>query len=121
MGRHSPMRTAKFTSPMTFTDTTPNWRRRWPTGIPIRNSQTKLPAPDAAHIDMHKIRSYVVADTASMQRQGSIPQLCDRNPGYPNIDRHCLHVETVAGDSVSMSAEEFVAPGRSVPADYINL
>ena len=56
-----------------------------------------------------------------MQRQRSIPQLCGRNAGYPNVDGHCLHVETVAGDSVSMSTEEFVAPRRPVAADHINL
>ena len=47
--------------------------------------------------------------------------MCDRNTGDPNVDSHCLHVETVAGDPVSMSAEEFVAPRRAVAADDINL
>ena len=55
-----------------------------------------------------------------MQRQGSVPQLCGGNPGHPDVDGHCLHVETVAGNTVSMSAEEFVAPGRAVAANNVN-
>ena len=55
-----------------------------------------------------------------MQRQGSIPQLCGRNPGHPDVDGHRLHVEAVAGDAMSVSAEEFVAPRRAETADHIN-
>jgi hypothetical protein len=56
-----------------------------------------------------------------MQGQGSIPELCSRNPGDSNVDGHRLHVETVTGHAVSMRAEELVAPGRAVTADDINL
>src|SRR5579864_7297240 len=56
-----------------------------------------------------------------MQRQSSVPQLCGRNPGHPNVDGHRLHVETVTSHAVSMSTEEFVAPGRAVAADDTNL
>ena len=105
---------------MTFTDTMPGWRRRWPRVIPTRDG-AELPTPDAAHVDVHEIRSRVVADAAPMQRQGSIPQLCGRNSGYPNVDGHRLHVETVAGHAMPMRAEKFVAPRRAVAADDINL
>jgi len=70
---------------------------------------------------MHEIRSPVVADTAAMQRQGSVPQLCGRNPGYPDVNGHRLHVEALPGHAVSVSAKEFVAPWRAVAADDINL
>ena len=40
---------------------------------------------------------------------------------HANVDCHRLHVETVAGHTVSMSAKKFVAPGRTVAADNINL
>ena len=70
---------------------------------------------------MYEIRSCVVADTTTMQRQRGVPQSWGRNPRHPNIDGHRLHVETVAGYAVSMSAEEFVAPRRAVAADDINL
>src|ERR1700746_3617923 len=70
---------------------------------------------------MHEIRSSVVADTTTMQRQGSVPQLCRGSPGHPDVDGHCLHVETVAGHAMSMNAEKFIAPRRAVAADDINL
>jgi hypothetical protein len=120
-GRRLPTKTVKSISPMTFTDTIPNWRRPWLRGIPTRNSGAQLPAPDAPHVHVHEIRSCVVADTTTMQRQGSVPQLCGGNPGHPNVDGHCLHVETVAGHAMSMSTKKFIAPRCAVAADDINL
>ena len=96
----------------------PNWRRRWPRVIPTRN---RLPAPDATHINVHEVGSRVIPHAATTERQGSIPQLSGRNPGYSDVNGHRLHVKTLTGHAVSMSAEEFVAPGRTVAADYINL
>jgi len=55
-----------------------------------------------------------------MQGQSGVPQLCGGNPGHTNVDGYCLHVETVAGHAMSMSTEEFIAPGRAVAADDIN-
>jgi hypothetical protein len=55
-----------------------------------------------------------------MQR-GSIPHSCGRNPGYPNVDGHGLHMETVASDTVSMSAEEFVAPRSAIATEEVDL
>ena len=80
-----------------------------------RGSMPKLAGSRRVYWQTHN------TNTTAMQRQSSIPQLCDRNAGHPYVDGHCLHVETVAGDTVSMSAEEFVAPGCTVAADYINL
>ena len=56
-----------------------------------------------------------------MQREGSISHSCGRNPGYPNVDGHALHMETVASDTVSMSAEEFVAPRRAIATEDVDL
>src|SRR5208283_1514870 len=56
-----------------------------------------------------------------MQRQRSISQLLGRNAGHPDVNGHCLHVEAIAGHAMPMRAEEFVAPGRAVAADDINL
>jgi hypothetical protein len=56
-----------------------------------------------------------------MQRKGSIPHSCARNPGYPNVDGHGLHMETVARDTVSTSAEEFVAQRRAIATEDIDL
>ena len=56
-----------------------------------------------------------------MQRQGSIPKLCGRNPGHTNVDGHRLHMETVTSHAVSMGAEEFIAPGRAETANDIYL
>lgn len=99
----------------------PSWPRRWPRDIPTRNVQIYLPTPDAPDVDVHKIRSLVVADTAPMKRQGNIPQLCGRDPGHPNVNGHRLHVQTVACDAVSMSTQEFVAPRCSETTNDIDL
>jgi len=99
----------------------PNWRWPWLRVIPTRKPGAQLPTPDAPHVHVHEIRSSVVADTTTMEREGSVPQLCGGNPGYPDVDSHCLHVETVAGHAMSMNAEKFIAPRRAVAADDINL
>jgi hypothetical protein len=52
---------------MTFTDTMPRWRPRWPRVIPTRDG-AELPTPDAAPVDVHEIRSRI-AHTAPMQPQ----------------------------------------------------
>ena len=56
-----------------------------------------------------------------MQRQGGIPQLCSRYRGYPDVNSHRLHVQTVASYSVSMGSQEFVAPGCAETTDHIDL
>src|ERR1700756_3292013 len=105
---------------MTFTDTMPNWRGRLPRVIPILDPRP-LPAPDAPHVDVHEVRHGVIADTTSTQDQSCISQLCSGDPGHTNVNGHRLHVEAVTGHAVSMSAKEFVAPGRTVTPDYVNL
>src|SRR5438552_4316676 len=115
------MRMVTFISPMTFTDSMPSWRRSWLRAIPTRKVGAQLPAPDAPHVHVHKIRRWVIADTASTQRQGNISQLCGRNSRHADVDGHRLHVKTVAGHSVSMNTKEFVAPGSAVTADDVNL
>lgn len=49
------------------------------------------------------------------------PQLGGRNSRYPDVNRHGLRTQALTGHSMPMSAEEFVAPGRAVTADDINL
>ena len=56
-----------------------------------------------------------------MQRKGGIPHSCGRNAGNPNVDGHGSHVETVASDTVSMSAEEFVAPRCAIATEDVDL
>src|SRR5579872_212411 len=114
------MRTAMFISLMTSTDTTRSWRRSWLRAIPIRKDCGQLPSSNAPHIYVHKIRCCVIADTASMQREGRIPQLCGRNSRHADVDGHRLHVKTVAGHTVSMRAQEFVTPRSAVTANDIN-
>lgn len=77
--------------------------------------------PDAADIHMHKIGSCVVSNTAAVKRQRRIPQIGGFDSRQTDINRHGLHVQAVASDAGTMGPQEFVAPGRAIAADYVDL
>ena len=56
-----------------------------------------------------------------MQGYGRVSQAGCGNSGDADVNRHCLHVEAVKGDAVSVCAEVFIAPGGAIAADYIDL
>src|SRR5271163_3204195 len=70
---------------------------------------------------MHEIGSRVVTHAATMECQCSVPHLRSGYPGHSYINGHSLHVKAVNGYAVPVSSEEFVAPGRAVAADNVNL
>jgi hypothetical protein len=76
---------------------------------------------DAAHIHMNKIRVGVVSDSTIMQRQREIAEF--RCPGsrQANVDRHSLHMQAMQRNPAAMDPQVFIAPGRTISADYIDL
>src|SRR5208282_293684 len=58
-----------------------------------------------------------------MQAQSGTPQGCGGNSRQANINRFGLHVQAVASHAGvrAAGAEEFVAPGRAVSADHVDL
>jgi hypothetical protein len=64
---------------------------------------------------------WIVAHTASREPQSGIPQGQGINPGDPNIDGVCLHVQAAPSDTRRAGAKKLVAPGSSVAADNLNL
>lgn len=79
-----------------------------------------LPAAYTAHIHMHKIGLGVVTDSSAMQLQGCISQARGFDTRNADIDCHRLHMQTVQGHTMTMSAEKFVAPRRAIAANDIN-
>lgn len=59
-----------------------------------------LPPSHATHINMHKLRSWIVPDASTMQSQRGIAEFGSANARHADVDRHCLHVQTVPGDGV---------------------
>jgi hypothetical protein len=81
-----------------------------------------LPLADTPNVDMHEVGAAIVAHSAAMQAQGCVTQLRRRNPRQANVDRLGLHMQAVlchAGVRAAR-AQEFVAPGSTVAANYID-
>jgi len=55
-----------------------------------------------------------------MERQSRIPDVGSADPGQTDINRHGLHVQAVASDSMTMRTQKLIAPGRAVPADHVD-
>jgi len=67
------------------------------------------------------MRSRIITDASAMQGESGIAKLGRRNTGNANINCHGLHVKTVLGDPVPVTAKVLIAPRGSIPADDINL
>jgi hypothetical protein len=81
----------------------------------------ELPAPDAADIHVDEIRLRVVSDATALKGESRVPEIGSSHARQTDIDRHGLHVQALASDSITMRPQEFIAPGRAVPADYADL
>src|SRR5271170_6908474 len=117
---------ASFTSTTTSTDTMAIWTRFSRRAIRIRGEcrpQSQLPAAYTSDVDVHEVGSSIVTHPSAMQAQRGIPDGRCRNSGQANIDRFRLHVKTVASHARigAAGAEEFVAPGRAVSTDHVDL
>lgn len=100
---------------------TQNWPRRWQRAIRIHRYLEKLPAPHASYVNVDEIGSRIIPHSPAMQAEGRIAELGSGHARQTNIDRHRLHVQTVLRHPVSVSTEIFIAPGRAVAANDIDL
>jgi hypothetical protein len=55
-----------------------------------------------------------------VEGQSRIPKIDCPNTCQADINRHGLHVQAVACDSMSMRTQELVAPSSAVPTDYVD-
>jgi hypothetical protein len=78
-----------------------------------------LPAANAAHVYVNKIRLRVIAHSTAAHRQRRIANLRAGNSWNANIDGLRFHVLAMLGNSVPMLPQVVIAPWRAVPADDI--
>src|SRR5258708_11097894 len=99
-------KTEKSTSLTMFTVMTNNWKRRWPMAIRIRlRVLWLLPSKDRANIYMNELSAAVITNTASSERECCFAQFFGGNSGQTNVNRHCLHVQTMFVDSAGAAAQ----------------
>jgi len=69
---------------------------------------------------MNKTRCRVVSNTTPVKGEGRIPKIGGPDTWQSDINRHGLHVQAVRSYSQTMRPQELVAPGRTIPADYVD-
>jgi hypothetical protein len=79
-----------------------------------------LPAANAAHVYVNKIRLRVIAHTTAAHRQRRIANFRAGNPGNANIDGLRFHVLAMLSNPVPVFPQVVVAPRGAVPADNID-
>ena len=82
----------------------------------------QLPVAHTSDVDMHEVGAAIIPHSSAMQAQGCVAQLGRRNSRQANVYRFGLHMQAVlrhAGVRAAR-AQEFVAPGRTVAANYID-
>ena len=77
----------------------------------------KAPLCDSPCVHMDEIRTRIITDTSSVERQGGSSQFQCVRSWQPDIDGFCLHVNAVLCDSCRMSPQVFIAPPRTIPAN----
>jgi hypothetical protein len=92
--------------------------QRWPRDRLISKREV-LPAANAAHVYVNKIRLRVIAHSTAAHRQRRIANLRAGNSWNANIDGLRFHVLAMLGNSVPMLPQVVIAPWRAVPADDI--
>ena len=93
--------------------------QRWPRDRLILKKEV-LPAANAAHVYVNKIRLRVIAHSAAAHRQRCIANLRAGNSWNANIDGLSFHVLAMLSNPVPMLPQVVVAPRRAVPADNID-
>ena len=74
----------------------------------------------ATDIYMHKGGIGVVANASAMERQRRVSQAGGAHARDANINRHCLRVQTMSRNVVSVSPQKFIAPRRAVAGNDID-
>jgi hypothetical protein len=69
---------------------------------------------------MHKGGIGVVANASAMERQRRVSQAGGAHARDANINRHCLRVQTMSRNVVSVSPQKFIAPRRAVAGNDID-
>ena len=80
------------------------------------------PGAHRANVDMHELRDGIEADSAGVEREGSVPQLDRAYARDADVDGLGQHVLAVLGNAGlgAASAKEVVTPRRAVAADDVD-
>jgi len=70
---------------------------------------------------MNEVGSRIISDASTMKCQSRVAHLARRYSLHANIDGHRLHVQAVAGDSVTMTPEVFIRLWGAVTTEHLNV
>jgi hypothetical protein len=82
---------------------------------------TIAPREEAARIDMNEGRARVITDAASAEHKSSMVQHQGFNSWDAHVNRVSLQMLAVLRDTWRVGAKEFIAPGRAIPANDVDL